>query len=79
MVDVAQDWEVSHERLDGRVTNLEASFATHTKDQEARWSENRETHKDLYTRTDRPPWSVTFVLGGLMSAVVGLSVYLLTH
>jgi hypothetical protein len=59
-------------KLQTEVDNLQAAFETHQR-------ENRETHKDLYGRTERPSWVVTWVLTIMGSAVGALAVWALTH
>lgn len=76
---MADSIEVRVERLDGKVNTLAATVEQHLKDDDKRWAENRETHKDLYQKVDRPSWAVTVVLSILSSSVVGLGVYVATH
>jgi hypothetical protein len=59
-------------KLQTEVENLQEAFAAHVK-------ENRETHKDLYGRTERPSWVVTWVLTIMGSAVGALVVWAATH
>lgn len=73
------DWELAVERIAGEVRVLSATVQQHIADDKEKWDRNSETHKDLYIRTERPSWMVTWALGGLMSAVVGLAVYLVTR
>ena len=59
-------------KLQTEVADLQADFAEHTQ-------QNRDTHKDLYTRTERPPWMVVWIMGIGGSMLGGLIVYVATH
>lgn len=59
-------------KLQTEVEQLQEALATHVK-------ENRETHKDLYGRTERPSWTVTWVLTIMGSITGGLLVWAVTH
>lgn len=76
---MAETWQVEAQRLNGRVDTLEATIEARAKDEDGKWSDNRETHRDLYTKVDRPSWAVTVVLSCLSSGVVGLAVFALTR
>lgn len=66
-------------KLEGRVTNVEARFEEHVAGTRQWQKENRDTHKDLYSRTERPSWVTTWVLTIMGSLVGGLSIWALTH
>ena len=59
-------------KLQTEVGSLQEVVATHIK-------ENRETHRDLYQRTERPSWSVTWILTIMGGLVGSLAVWALTH
>lgn len=59
-------------RLQTEVENLQTALANHVRD-------SKETHKDLYQRTERPSWVVTWVLTIMGSAVGALVVWAATH
>lgn len=45
-----------------RVGNVQAELTSFKSDQNKKWEDNRETHQDLYKRTDRlPHWAVLFI------------------
>ena len=72
---MAADWEVAVERVDGRVTTLQAAHELRVKEDETKWSDNRATHKDLYTRTERPQWLFVWMMGVMGSALGALAMY----
>lgn len=76
---MADDWKAPLEEVKGQVRTLSATFEAHAKDDEKRWDENRQTHRELYARTDRPSRFDSTMHALLSSLVVGLAVYLLTH
>jgi|GEM_PF-4135034 len=59
-------------KLQTEVATLQDAMVTHVR-------ENRETHKDLYQRTERPSWTVTWVLTIMGTLVGGLSIWAMTH
>ena len=59
-------------KLQTEVAGLQEAFAGHV-------SENRETHKDLYQRTERPSWTVAWVLTIMGTLVGGLTIWAVTH
>lgn len=59
-------------KLQTEVEQLQEAVTVHVK-------ENRETHKDLYQRTERPSWVVTWVLTIMGSLVGGLTIWAVTH
>lgn len=59
-------------KLQTEVETLQAAFEKHTTD-------NRATHKDLYTRTERPSWMVTWVMTIMGSLCGGLAIWAVTH
>lgn len=67
MSDELTVWEV-----DRRVTSIEGVLNKHMND-------NRDTHKDLYTRTERPPWMVVWAMGVMGSLLGGMAIYIITN
>lgn len=58
--------------LQSEVADLQADLAEHTQ-------QNRATHKELFTRTERPPWLVVWAMGIMGSMLGGLIVYVATN
>jgi hypothetical protein len=58
--------------LETEVENLQAAFEKHVED-------NRQTHKDLYGRTERPSWGVTWALTVMGTILGGLLIWAVTH
>lgn len=79
MVGLAEDWEREVARLDGRVDSLAGQVHAHSAADEKAWAANEARHKELYETASRPAWSTTYLLGGMMSALVGLVVYVATR
>lgn len=65
--------------LQTEVRNLQESLASHRKAFDAHTEQNRLTHKELYSRTERPSWTVAWVLTLMGGALGSLAVYALTH
>ena len=69
MADDVPGWGV---QLQTEVAHLQDTLTSHVK-------ENRETHKDLYQRTERPSWTVAWVLTIMGGLVGSLAVWALTN
>lgn len=59
-------------KLQTEVAQLQTAVADHIE-------KNRDDHRDLYQRTERPSWLVAWVLTVMGSLVGGLTIWAVTH
>jgi hypothetical protein len=59
-------------KLQTEVEQLQIALGKHM-------AENRDTHKDLYQKVERPSWTVTWVLTVMGGLVGSLLVWAVTH